>query len=34
MQVKGASDQLKGETNAKDEDIRKLLKDISERYYA
>ena len=34
MQVKGACEKLKEETNAKDEHIRKMLKEIVDRYYS
>ncbi len=34
MQVKGACEKLKEETNAQDEHIRKMLKELSDRYYA
>jgi len=34
MQVKGACEKLKEETNAKDEHIRKMLKEIDFRYYS
>ena len=34
MQVKCACEKLKEETNAKDEHIRKTLKDIADRYYS
>ena len=34
MQVKGAFKKFKEETNAKDEHIRKMLKEITDRYYA
>ena len=33
MQVKGACEKLKGETNAKNEHIRKMLKEMTDRYY-
>ena len=34
MQVKGACEKLKEETNAKDEHIRKKLKEMADRYYS
>ena len=34
MQVKGACEKLKEETNAKDEQIRKMLKKMADRYYS
>ncbi len=34
MQVKGACEKLKQEINAKDEHIRKMLKEMSDRYYS
>ena len=34
MQVKGACEKLKEETNAKDEHIRKMLKEMADRYYS
>ncbi|KGG10939.1 putative protein family PM-21 [Prochlorococcus sp. SS52] len=34
MQVKGACEKLKEETNAKDGHIRKMLQEISDRYYS
>ena len=33
MQVKGACEKLKEETNAQDEHIRKMLKEMADRYY-
>ena len=33
IQVKGACEKLKEETNAKNEHIRKMLKELSDRYY-
>ena len=34
MQVKGACEKLKEETNAKDEHIRKMLQEMVDRYYS
>ena len=34
MQVKGACEKLKEETNAKDEHIRKMLQEMADRYYS
>ena len=34
MQVKGACEKLKEETNAQDEHIRKMLQEMAERYYS
>ena len=34
MQVKGACEKLKEETNAQDEHIRKMLKEMAYRYYS
>ncbi len=34
MQVKGACEKLKKETNAKDAHIRKMLKEMADRYYS
>tara|TARA_B100000700_G_C14795408_1_gene737978 strand:- start:452 stop:616 length:165 start_codon:yes stop_codon:yes gene_type:complete len=34
IQVKGACEKLKEETNAKDEHIRKMLKEMADRYYS
>ena len=34
MQVKGACEKLKEETNAKNEHIRKMLQEMAERYYS
>ena len=34
MQVKGACEKLKEETNAQDEHIRKMLKEMADRYYS
>ena len=34
MQVKGACEKLKEETNAKDVHIRKMLKEMADRYYS
>ena len=34
MQVKGACEKLKEETKAKDEHIRKMLKEMADRYYS
>ena len=34
MQIKGACEKLKEETNAKDEQIRKMLKEMADRYYS
>ena len=34
MQVKGACEKLKEETNAKDEHIRKMLNEMADRYYS
>ena len=34
MQVKGACEKLKEETNAKDEHIRKMLIEMADRYYS
>ena len=34
MQVKGACEKLKEETNAKDEHIRKMLKEMADRYHS
>ncbi len=34
MQVKGACEKLKEGTNAKDEHIRKMLKEMGDRYYS
>ena len=34
MQVKGACEKLKEETNAQDEHIRKMLKEMVDRYYS
>ena len=33
MQIKGACEKLKEETNASDEHIRKMLKEIADRYH-
>ena len=33
MQVKGACEKLKEETNAQNEHIRKMLQEMSDRYY-
>ena len=33
MQVKGACEKLKEETNAKNEHIRKMLNEMADRYY-
>ncbi len=33
MQVKGACEKLKEETNAQNEHIRKMLKEMADRYY-
>ena len=33
MQIKGACEKLKEETNAQNEHIRKMLKEMSDRYY-
>ncbi len=33
MQVKGECEKFKQETNAKDDHIRKMLKEIADRYY-
>ena len=33
MQVKGACEKLKEETNAQDKNIRKILKEMADRYY-
>ena len=34
MQVKGACETLKEETNAQDEHIQKMLKEMADRYYS
>ena len=34
MQAKGACAKLKEETNAQDEHVRKMLKEIADRYYS
>ena len=34
MQVKGACEKLKEETNAQNEHIRKMLKEMADRYYS
>ena len=34
IQIKGACEKLKEETNAKDEHIRKMLKEMANRYYS
>ncbi len=34
MQVKGACEKLKEETNAQDEHIRKMLQEMAYRYYS
>ena len=34
MQVKSACEKLKGETNAQDEHIRKMLQEMADRYYS
>ncbi len=34
IQVKAACDKLKQETNAQDEHIRKMLQEVSDRYYS
>ena len=34
MQVKGACEKLKEETNAQNENIRKMLKEMADRYYS
>ena len=34
IQVKGACEKLKEETNAKDEHIRKMLQEMADRYYS
>ena len=34
MQVKGACEKLKEETNAQDEHIRKMLQEMADRYYS
>ena len=34
MQVKGACEKLKEETNAHNEHIRKMLKEMADRYYS
>ena len=34
MQVKCAREKLKEETNAKDEHIRKMFKEMADRYYS
>ena len=34
MQIKGACEKLKEETNASDEHIRKMLKEMAKRYYS
>ena len=34
MQVKGACEKLKEETNAQDEHIRKMLKEMAARFYS
>ena len=34
MQIKGACEKLKEETKAQDEHIRKMLKEMAERYYS
>ena len=34
MQVKGACEKLKEETNAKDEHIKKMLQEMADRYYS
>ena len=34
IQVKGACEKLKEKTNAKDEHIRKMLKEMADRYYS
>ena len=34
MQVKGACEKLKEETNAQDEQIRKMLQEMADRYYS
>ena len=33
MQVKGACEKLKEETNAQDEHVRKMLREMADRYY-
>ena len=34
MEVKGACEKLKEETNAQNEHIRKMLKEMADRYYS
>ena len=34
IQVKGACEKLKEETNAKDKHIRKILEEMADRYYS
>ena len=34
MQIKGACEKLKEDTNAKDEDLCKMLKEMADRYYS
>jgi|GEM_PF-3504562 len=34
MQVKGACEKLKEETNAQDEHIKKMLQEMADRYYS
>nr|AJW30519.1 putative protein family PM-21 [Prochlorococcus marinus str. P0902-H212] len=34
MQVKGACEKLKEETNAKDEHFKKMLQEMADRYYS
>ncbi len=34
IQIRGACEKLKEETNAKDEKIIKMLKEITDRYYS
>ena len=34
MQVKGACEKLKEETNAQDEHVRKMLQEMADRYYS
>ena len=34
MEVKGACEKLKEETNAQDEHIRKMLQEMADRYYS
>ena len=34
MKVKGACEKLKEDTNANDEHIRKMLKEMADRYYS